>query len=74
MRRCSRTSDFKTSNHWGGGVVVDNNKNHDNDWAGNRGIVSRLLSLIEKSFRILLARASVRSTYSTYEYSTTAQP
>ena len=46
MRRCLRTSDFKTSNHRGGGVVVDNNKNHDNDWEGDCGIVSRLLSLL----------------------------
>ena len=48
MRRCLRTSDSKTLNHRGGGarnVVVDNNKNHDNDWEGNCGMVSRLLSL-----------------------------
>ena len=38
--------DVKPLGWWGGGVVVDNNKNHDNNWEGNRGTVSRLLSLI----------------------------
>ena len=46
--------------------MVDNNKNDDNNWEGNCGMVSQLLSVPLKSFRMFLAPASVLGTGSLF--------